>query len=384
MNTQRDAAQLSPAELAPLLSDDANTLAAGFYTGLQLERILERIRHAAAMLSREPQASESVKSPWQEISTLKLSDDLIWLRRGDAIEGPRTARIDDPDQWDYWCPCEPPSKDDATAQALSHAYFLITGKSPQWSATWGINECLEEIDDAQKVLKKSLLARHSPTEPQAPGEAEELAAAKLTLSAIYQYANDTLSGPMPPVQRDMEWYRECVIEVRNRARDGWKYPNAAAPAQQRFCDDCNNYESACVCSEQPTMRDETVAAEAQAEHDLSSEMLEAALRDIDFYLQLIRDLLPEDLDGCDECGGDESVCRTLHPECPYPRARLVTAGMKPTEIAAQPSQGQAVRVTDEAVDRLRDMLKKSGLNWSRGLVRVCLEDTLYPDAEKAA
>jgi hypothetical protein len=56
----------------------------------------------------------------------------------------------------------------------------------------------------------------------------ELDAAKETLSAISQYGNDTLSGPMPPTPRDMEWYRLGVIEMRNRARDGWTMPSDTA------------------------------------------------------------------------------------------------------------------------------------------------------------
>lgn len=43
---------------------------------------------------------------------------------------------------------------DAAEEALSQAYFLITGKSPEWSNIFGYKE-VEEIDDAQKLLRSS-------------------------------------------------------------------------------------------------------------------------------------------------------------------------------------------------------------------------------------
>lgn len=39
---------------------------------------------------------------------------------------------------------------DAAEEALSQAYFLIKGQSPQWSNNFGHEEALEEIEDAQK------------------------------------------------------------------------------------------------------------------------------------------------------------------------------------------------------------------------------------------
>lgn len=45
---------------------------------------------------------------------------------------------------------------DAAEEALSQAYFLITGRSPEWSNLFGHDEALEEIDAAQQTLRKSL------------------------------------------------------------------------------------------------------------------------------------------------------------------------------------------------------------------------------------
>ncbi len=43
---------------------------------------------------------------------------------------------------------------DAAEEALSQAYYLITGRSPDWSSVWGFAECIEEIDEAQQLLRK--------------------------------------------------------------------------------------------------------------------------------------------------------------------------------------------------------------------------------------
>jgi hypothetical protein len=43
---------------------------------------------------------------------------------------------------------------DRAEEALSQAYFLITGRSPEWSNLFGYDEALEEIDDAQKTLRE--------------------------------------------------------------------------------------------------------------------------------------------------------------------------------------------------------------------------------------
>jgi hypothetical protein len=45
---------------------------------------------------------------------------------------------------------------DAAEEALSQAYFLVKGESPQWSNLFGHNEAIEEIDDAQKCWRAEL------------------------------------------------------------------------------------------------------------------------------------------------------------------------------------------------------------------------------------
>jgi hypothetical protein len=55
----------------------------------------------------------------------------------------------------------------------------------------------------------------------------------------------------------------------------------------------------------------------------------AALRD------LVADLCPPGIEqGCDECGGDPSMCKANQPTCPYPRARMLLAAID-AEIDSQ-------------------------------------------------
>jgi hypothetical protein len=42
---------------------------------------------------------------------------------------------------------------DAAEEALSQAFYLITGRSPEWSNLFGHKEALEEIDAAQRALR---------------------------------------------------------------------------------------------------------------------------------------------------------------------------------------------------------------------------------------
>lgn len=43
---------------------------------------------------------------------------------------------------------------DAAEEALSQAYFLITGRSPEWSNLFGNKEAIEEIDACQRLLRE--------------------------------------------------------------------------------------------------------------------------------------------------------------------------------------------------------------------------------------
>ena len=46
-------------------------------------------------------------------------------------------------------------RDDAE-QTLSQAYYLITGRSPEWSNHFGHVEALQDVDDAQRCLRQEI------------------------------------------------------------------------------------------------------------------------------------------------------------------------------------------------------------------------------------
>jgi hypothetical protein len=48
------------------------------------------------------------RGEWLPINEAPDSDDLIWLRRGDNIDGPRAIQSDDCDYYDFFAPCEAP------------------------------------------------------------------------------------------------------------------------------------------------------------------------------------------------------------------------------------------------------------------------------------
>jgi hypothetical protein len=53
-------------------------------------------------------------------------------------------------------------KRDDAEQALSQAYYLVTGNSPRWSETFGYDEALEDIRDACVLMRASLKLSNRP------------------------------------------------------------------------------------------------------------------------------------------------------------------------------------------------------------------------------
>lgn len=45
---------------------------------------------------------------------------------------------------------------DGAEEALSQAFYLVVGRSPEWSNHFGKNEAIEEIDSAQYVLRAEI------------------------------------------------------------------------------------------------------------------------------------------------------------------------------------------------------------------------------------
>lgn len=72
---------------------------------------------------------------------------------------------------------------DAAEEALSQAYFLITGRSPEWSNLFGYREALDEVDNAQELLRDEISSLRSTAltrdEAEAPLVGEMIAQARL-------------------------------------------------------------------------------------------------------------------------------------------------------------------------------------------------------------
>ena len=80
---------------------------------------------------------------------------------------------------------------DAAEEAVSHAYYLVTGRSPEWSNHFGHAEAHEEIQDAVNVLREE--AKKVPTlEAELAKEREAVADLRAAVSAIPRKLPDEL------------------------------------------------------------------------------------------------------------------------------------------------------------------------------------------------
>ena len=52
---------------------------------------------------------------------------------------------------------------DEAEEALSQAYYLIVGRSPEWSNLFGHEQALEDINDAQYALRQAIKPQATPT-----------------------------------------------------------------------------------------------------------------------------------------------------------------------------------------------------------------------------
>jgi hypothetical protein len=79
-------------------------------------------------------------------------------------------------------------RDDAE-EAISQAYFLIKGESPEWSNLFGYEQALEEIDFAQKALRSRLAQMEA--QPNA-ADVEALCKAAIVASGYINVLQDCL------------------------------------------------------------------------------------------------------------------------------------------------------------------------------------------------
>jgi len=80
---------------------------------------------------------------------------------------------------------------DEAEQALSQAYYQVTGKSPEWSNVFGHKQALEEIDEVVNLLKQALKNAESKSQlaTQAAWDEAIDAACNLSLAFFGSLAN---------------------------------------------------------------------------------------------------------------------------------------------------------------------------------------------------
>jgi len=70
---------------------------------------------------------------------------------------------------------------DEAEEAFSQAYYLITGRSPNWSSQFGFPQALQDIDDAQTLLRKAARPAAVEAEVVEAASSDALQAARLYL-----------------------------------------------------------------------------------------------------------------------------------------------------------------------------------------------------------
>ena len=110
---------------------------------------------------------------------------------------------------------------DAAEEALSQAFYIVTGRSPEWSNLFGHDEALEEIGETLSALKQR--ARSTPPSPS-PTPAHSLICNKWDETNTFLVPTrdcDCGATPAPTVTLDE------LVEVISRGHDT-TYPGAAA------------------------------------------------------------------------------------------------------------------------------------------------------------
>lgn len=67
---------------------------------------------AEMLLSKVAASLEDKKPRWINIQLMNLDDSLVWLRKGNNVDGPREPSTDDYDLYTHWAPVESPPLDD--------------------------------------------------------------------------------------------------------------------------------------------------------------------------------------------------------------------------------------------------------------------------------
>jgi DNA repair ATPase RecN len=95
---------------------------------------------------------------------------------------------------------------DQHEEALNQVYFLVTGLSPEWSNIWGQQQLIEEVDDAQTLLRNTIrqLEADCATMRVELQKIESLGRSYIRNSSVHElinkYAQKALNPPTPTKQ----------------------------------------------------------------------------------------------------------------------------------------------------------------------------------------
>jgi hypothetical protein len=95
---------------------------------------------------------------------------------------------------------------DSAEEALSQAYYLITGRSPEWSNNFGRTEAMADIDDAQDALRQAIIDNQIITE-MLNGDLKARDALLKHMAEALRGAKNALDGVTP--DRNTQTLEEC-------------------------------------------------------------------------------------------------------------------------------------------------------------------------------
>lgn len=111
-----------------------------FKPGSGIDAEENALRNALRAALTRPEGVAEV-SGWREINSMNLTDELVWLRKGCNIDGPRSPETDDYDRYELWAPCVSPRL--AASRSPAPAEGVGLG-----DAEISLLELISELEDA--------------------------------------------------------------------------------------------------------------------------------------------------------------------------------------------------------------------------------------------
>lgn len=118
-------------------------------------------------------------------------------------------------------------RDDAE-EALSQAYYLVTGRSPEWSNHFGHKEALEEIDEAQRLLRDA--AKRADAKPQGEGEDAAIEESRKRLALSHEWTENDVRYAYRSGFEAGKASKECIHTRRSHdVSDFYEEPEPSPP-----------------------------------------------------------------------------------------------------------------------------------------------------------